>query len=414
MERLRKLFGHTLIKNSSIVFIGSIFANFGAWLYHLAVGRILGPAKYSELAALFALFYILSVPSGVLQTIMVKFFSVLKARNANGEAKQLLLRSVRLIFLLECAGLVIALPLIPLVAGYLHMRSRVYFIWLYLIFAVSTISIINSAAIRAFQFFTASSIIGNISIFLRLFIAIPAAFFGVGWTLVGNVVSSVLSYLTTFIPLRFLFRAKQERLSLTKHEAFHYSWPVLLTTFGITLIYSQDILLVKHYFPSREAGIYSALSVLGKAVFYASSAVEFVIFPLVAERTELKASHGKVVWLGLLAVGFVSSAITVLYFLIPGIVVLPFGPAFRPAAPYLGLFGIFISFYTLANLLNSIQLAAGNTFIWILTVGSAVAQAVCISLFHQTLYEVVYVDIAVGAALFLSLLMSYTYAKIKA
>ena len=53
----------------------------------------MGPAQYSELAALFSILFIISVPAQVAQTIMTKFFSERKANNDIGGAKSLLLKT---------------------------------------------------------------------------------------------------------------------------------------------------------------------------------------------------------------------------------------------------------------------------------------------------------------------------------
>ena len=101
-----KLFAHPLFKNSAIVLAGSMGANVAGWLYHVFVGRILGTQAYGELAALLALFYILNVPSTVIQTVLVKFFSLLKARNEHGQAKRLIRIATVRILLVEALGFV--------------------------------------------------------------------------------------------------------------------------------------------------------------------------------------------------------------------------------------------------------------------------------------------------------------------
>ena len=73
-KKLRSLLLHPFVKGGLVVMGGAMAANVSAYLYHLIVGRILGPVAYGELAALLALFFILNVPSSVLQTISVKFF----------------------------------------------------------------------------------------------------------------------------------------------------------------------------------------------------------------------------------------------------------------------------------------------------------------------------------------------------
>jgi len=410
---LRKILRHPLAKGSSIVFIGSVATNVSAWLYQLLVGNILGPEKYAELAALFALFYLLNVPSGVLQAILVKFFSSLKARGEFGQVKRLFIVATQKIAFFEFIVLLLAIPIVPLVANFLHMRSLIYFFWLYLIFVFTTLSVVTGSTLQAFQLFTWSSALANVSMLLRLIFGIISAFFGIGAVLIGNVFSSVLSYLAYFYPLRFIFKYQTQKLTVSKRAAVQYSVPAFFITLGITALYTQDILLVKHFFSNSEAGIYSYLSILGKVVYYASSAVGFVVFPLIAERTELKSSYNRIVSVALLFIGFVSFGLTVCYFLFPNLIILPFGPNFQRTVPYLGFFGLFISFYSLSSILIYIFLAIGKTKIWILTSCAALGQIVFISLFHSSLYVVIYVNLIMAMFLFSTLAIYYAYSQKK-
>lgn len=401
---------HDLFRNSALIFAGSTVANFSGWLYHLFVGRILGPEKYAELSALFALFYILNVLTGVVQMVLVKFFSVLKARGDYGQAKALFWRVTKLVTIAEVVGVAVLFPFTPFLSGYLHIDSYGYFLLVYLIFASTTITVAGGAALQGFQRFMPLTIIANIGMALRLVTGIISAFFGVGWTLVANVASNIGTYAFYFLHLRFLFRHKAKSVTITKREAVGYGIPVLLTTLGLTVLNSQDVLLVKHYFPSFDAGIYASLSVLGKIIFYASSAVGFVLFPLVAERKELRSDFRRSVVLGVVAVGIMSFALTVVYFIFPSIIISPFGPAFVGAAPYLGWFGIFVTFYTMANLLIYTLLAMGATKIWLITISLALVQYLMIVTYHGTLYEITYVNILVAAMLCFSLFAYYRYA----
>lgn len=400
---------HNLFKNSALVFAGSTTANFSGWLYHVFVGRILGPEKYAELSALFAIFYVLNVLTGVVQVVLVKFFSVLKAREDYGQASALFWRVTKQIAIAEMAGVVVLSPLIPFLSNYLHIPSFSYFLLIYAIFATSTITVAGGAALQGFQRFMPFTVLSNIGMGLRLITGIVGAYFGVGWIMIANVASNIGTYAFYYLSLRFLFRHKTKPVTITGRHAVEYGIPVLLTTLGITVLNTQDVLLVKHYFTSFEAGIYASLSVLGKIIFYASSAVGFVLFPLVAERKELKSDFRRSVVLGLAAVGTMSLAITVMYFLFPTIVVLPFGPAFRGAAPYLGWFGIFMTFYTIATLLIQTLLAMGATKIWIITLIASFMQYLLIWLYHGTLYEITLMNTLIALFLCCCLLFYYRY-----
>lgn len=411
---VRLILSHSVTRNSLIVLTGSMFANFLAYLYHLAVGRILGPEKYGELAALLSLMYLLNVPSQGVQTVLVKYFSGIKARQKTGEAKSLFLLSSKWLLVSVLIGFIIIFPFINLLTDFLHIASKEYFFWLYLIFAAFILSVVQASIFQGYQLFITSNILANVGAALRLALGAAGAFLGVGATLLSNVLSNIITYCISLFPLRFIFRARTEPINISKRHILGYSIPTLITTLGVIALYSQDVILVKHFFPARDAGIYSSLSVLGKVIFFASSALGFVLFPVVAERKELNKGHKQIVWSGLLAIAGISLTLTAFYFLFPKLVVdLLFGSAYHEAIPYLGYFGLFITFFSLSSLLSSVCLATDKTKVWILAVFASFIQLTLIWLYHHNLITVIWINLAVTAAFFFSLLLYYGYAKDK-
>jgi len=116
---IHKISSHSFLKNTVIVMGGSVIGNALAYFYHLAVGRILGPSQYGELGALLSIFYILNVPSGVVQTGLTKYFSILNARQAHGEAKTLLIRSFMVLSACGLLGFIILIPFLHIFAAFL-------------------------------------------------------------------------------------------------------------------------------------------------------------------------------------------------------------------------------------------------------------------------------------------------------
>ncbi len=402
----------SLAKNSGIVFAGTMVGNVIAYLYHLFIGRILGPAAYGELAALLSFLYILNAPTTVLQTILTKFFSVLKARNSFGQAKYLWFTVTKKVLLYEIIGMVIVLPTLPYLASFLHLNSWKYLLFIYLIFATTILSIINTSTLQGFQKFVATSVIPNIGGFLRLVFGILAAPFGVGSVLLSNIASNILGYFTYGPVLMPLLKTKGERIAATELRVKEFSVPALVATLSITAIFSQDVLLVKHFFPSYDAGIYAALSVLGKIIFFASYSVGVVFYPVVSERTEKGIRSGRVVGLGLLAVACISAGITALFFAFPSFIVHSlYGASYSDAAALLGRFGVFLSLFSLSYLLIQLCLGENKTRVWIYTLVAASLQAVVIFAFHTSLLQILSVNMTIAGLLFLSLLLYYRHAK---
>lgn len=410
-QRLKELSAHPLAKGSLIILTGSMVANVGAYAYHVLVGRLLGPVIYGEFSALLSLFYLINIGSGVIQTILTKYFSQLRARKLFSQVPSLFGIAFRYISVISMVGFVLVILLSKQLGIFLHISSD-YFMWLYFIFISYIFSVINISIMQAFQLFLASSVVTNIGTLMRLVFGVLGASFGLIGVLIGNIISNLLSYVIFFMPIWGVIRVKSTPLSITKVDAVSYSLPTLLATFGTIALYSQDVLLVKHFFSAYEAGIYASLAVLGKIIFYASAALGFVMFPMIVEKKELKLSHHRMVLGALSGVALLSGMLTLGYFLAPAFIVrLMYGTAFDGAIPYMGLFGLFITFFTLVNLLVTTFLAIEKTRVWMISLGAAFVQAIGIWFFHTSLYQVIYINIAVSAIACIVLLVYYRYGK---
>jgi O-antigen/teichoic acid export membrane protein len=412
---MKRILANPFLKNSAVMFVGTMGTNVLAYVYHLVVGRSLGPEGYGEIAALLSIFYILNSPSIVVQNILVKFFSQLRAKEEHGQGKRLFVRATTMVLVLEFLCLLLLLPFVSTLASFLHIEHQGNLLWLYLMFAVFLVTIINISALQAYQQFVAMSIVNMAGGALRLGFGAVGAMFGVMWTLVANVAAGIVAYGATFIPLRQFLRTTPEKLRISPATALYYSVPTFLAVFSVNALYSMDVVLVKHFFTSQEAGIYSSLSVLGKIIFFASYSIGQVAFPMLAERRELNKPYGMIVIAALGIVGVVSGVLTLGYIAFPSFVVsVLFGSAFDDASQYLGIFGAFISLYTLSNLFTTMYIALGKTKVWVFTMIAAVVQVLSISLYHDSLTTIIWNNMLLSGGLFIALLVYYPYAHRKA
>src|ERR1017187_6121194 len=95
---------------------------------------------------------------------------------------------------------------------------------------------------------------------------------------------------------------------------------------GQVLINNCDIVLVEHFFPAKEAGLYAAVAMVGRVIFAFSSAVVNSMFPLVAGTRDEERRNLKVIATSLLLVLVTGS-------------VLALGLGFAPARFWTALFG---------------------------------------------------------------------------
>ena len=80
-----------------------------------------------------------------------------------------------------------------------------------------------------------------------------------------------------------------------------------------------------------------------------------------------------------------------------------FGALTLGVSPLLGLFGIFLTLYSIGNILTITFLATGKTKIWVVPVICALFQIIGISQFHQSLLQVIYINIGISTLLVLGL-----------
>ena len=411
--RMKNLFkritSHSLAKDSVIVMAGSMVANIGAYLYHLVMGRLLGPSGYGELSSLLSIFYIFTVPLNVGTIVLVKFISSMKAHGELGQVRTLFVKVTKACLV----GSIVFLPVIifasPFISSFLHIQSTILFILVYSIFVISLVTVIATSALQGYQKFLWVSMFGAGSIILKLLVSIPAVRFGVYGALCTMDGSSLVMYLLYFLPLRFIFQVKEaSALTITPREAIRYAVPSLFIILGMTSLYSTDVILVRHFFPGYEAGLYASLAVLGKIIFYASSAIAVVIFPVLSERTAKGEKGTKLIFIALAGVTAVSIAITLLYVAFPQFIIrMFFGSSYIQAAPLLGLFGIFLMLYSMGNMLTMIFMALGKVKMWFIPVLCAFVQILGIIIYHSSLTSVILVNAASCLILVLSLLGYY-------
>jgi O-antigen/teichoic acid export membrane protein len=393
------------------MFASSFFSNFTAYLYNLYMGRTLGPANYGILAALVSLLSLVSIPTVTFSTAIVKFTATYKARQQLA-ALSLFFRKLSRLFVFSGAvlfGLFFFLRF-PL-QEFLHLPSATPLIILGTLFFLNFALTPNNGVLTGLQKFGFLAFSGAVSAFLKLALGVLLVTLGLAVNgAIGAIALSVLAgYLLTFWPLRFLLEKREElSLNVPWRELIFYSAPVFLSTLGLSLLLTTDILLVKRFFPPEQAGLYSALSLVGRVIFYESSAVVAVMFALVAERQAGEREYRHLLHWSLLLVLLASLPVVVFYTLFPRFSMnFFFGSRYLAAAPYLWLFGLFTMLYSLVNVLANFFLSVKRVSAALLPFSFSLLQFSALYLWHDSFLTVVFISLIVTALLLLALMLYY-------
>ena len=121
---LRRLARSDFVRYGAIVFVAQSGANALNFLFHVLISRRIGVAPYGELNALLAGLTILSVPSTILTTIVVKYAAEFRAVEDLPRLRALTLRTARTLGLAALAIVPVAALFAGPIASFLNMSSR--------------------------------------------------------------------------------------------------------------------------------------------------------------------------------------------------------------------------------------------------------------------------------------------------
>ncbi|MFZ5366178.1 MAG: oligosaccharide flippase family protein [Patescibacteria group bacterium] len=407
-----RVFKNPLIAGSAVLFVGTMIANFGGYLYHLLMGRMLGPANYGTLESLISLLYLLGIPMGALSLVIVKFVSAFKGQKKLSAIKSMFLTYTQIFFLFGVVGLAVFFLFISPISSFLHLKEKFSLIIIGAISFISIFTTINRSFLQGILYFGTLAASGIIEVFLKLFLAVLFVWlgFGVSGAILPILIGGIVAYIFTVIFLKgAVWDGQKEALDYL--AMVWYALPVFFSTLAFTSLYTTDIILVRHFLTASEAGFYAALSVLGKIIFFISGPVVTVMFPLVSERQANGKQYTNLLFLSLGLVFLTCFGASLVYLLFPELMIkILFGREYLAASAYLFLFAIFLSFYSLSFLLTNFYLSIREVKIVALPMLAALSQIIVITLFHQTLLQVIWISLAITALLFTSQMVYYFYA----
>lgn len=412
----------SLIKNNKFlsasfwVFLGTGFLNFGSYLYHLIMARLLGPASYGALEGSISLLYILSVPTVTLSLVVVKYTAGYLGQKNYKEINNLYNYLFAKIAIFGSIFTIILLILSPFVTSFLKLPNIYISILISITFIVNLFYILDKSILQGMTRFFKFSFLSFIETFVKLFLgvllvylgfSIDGAFSGIGIGLFAALVFSQI----------FLKGVVKSKVNLKsdfkfKKEFIKFVIPAFITTLAITSIFTTDVILVRHFFHGAQSGYYSALSVLGKVIYFAASPVIIVVFPLASEYHAKGEKYERFLYQGLAVIGAICLILTSIYFLEPKLIIsLLFGPQYFAIAGLMGLFGIFISLYTVCALFANFYLSIHKTSSSYIVAFAAILQIILILIFHDTIEQTIWVSIFSCVVLLISLLLYYPHAK---
>src|SRR3989344_5369358 len=414
MVNLKKIFKYTkedsLVRDSFILFIATMVMNLAGFLYHFVMGRMLGPESYGILGVVLSLIYILLVPFNVIQTSISKFVSKFKAKKDNKSISNLFRRSLKKLFFISLILVILSFFISFFLADFLKIPVQI--LWVVIIAIPFLLLLpIDRGVLQGLQNFKSLGKNFIIESLTKFFVGLILVFlcFGLFGAVFGIVSSYILAFIFGFLVLKKYFRKYNKNLD-TK-VIYKYSIPVFVVLLTLTLFYSLDIVMVKHYFDELNAGYYAAFSLLGRIVFFASFSIVFVLFPKVAEMHELGKVNFHLFKKALVLVSIVSTGIILVYLLFPKLVVLIlFGSEYLSITKYLPLFAVVMGLFSYVYLMAFYNLSVNRTSFVYCLILLILLEVILLAKFHDSLWQVIFVLLGLISLAFIFMLI-YTIVK---
>ncbi|MGZ4845316.1 MAG: oligosaccharide flippase family protein, partial [Candidatus Angelobacter sp.] len=267
----------TMLNGSAIMLVAMMLVNIFNFAYNMVMARMLGPAAFGNINAAVTLLLLASCISLAFQLVCAKFVARNHADSGKAAVVHSLLGKAWIVSL--ALGAVLFLAQKP-VATYLNVPSP----WIIGLLAVGIAAYAPLGVKRgAMQGVCAFPRLGT-NFVLE---ALTRFFLGAGLVVAGyGVLGAVGAISASVIVACFIPRIPaQLRVKAGTAEPPSYAEAIQAIVFfvGQVIINNIDILLVKHFFPSDPAGVYAAISQIGRLLYFASwFGVVNAMFPVAA------------------------------------------------------------------------------------------------------------------------------------
>lgn len=408
----------TLLNGSMIMLLGTALVSLINFGYNVVVAQMLGPAQFGHTSAAVTLLMLASAITLSFQLVCAKFV----ARNEGAAARSAVYG--RLMSRAWVVGIGLALLMLlssGIISNYLRMPTR----WIVIALACGIAVYVPLGVKRggmqgsctfpklAWNFVLESSV--------KFAGAVAVIFLVKDYTPVGPwvervlgpaaasnaaVIGAVAAISLAIFAAYFVPRTNRELRSQPGDCVPANAREGMQATIffvGQVIINNIDILLVKHYFPPREAGLYAAVALVGRVLYFASWSLVSTMFPIsaaAATRQERQKSLSVLVFPLLCVLGMAVAFIVGLDVFAPTVIRIVFGSGFQEAQPLLSLYAAATGAYALSVVLMAFEMSrkiANTGWLQLLFSGLVV---IGIGMFHGSLRQVIVVQIVLMGLLF--------------
>jgi len=384
---------HKLLGGSLTLLAGSGLVGVTNLVYNVITARLLGPTGFAHATAVYTLLMLASAITLSFQVVCAKYV----ASHETADEKAAIFAALHL--RAWVAGISLGLVLLVfnrVVVAYLNLPDPVLISLLALGTAFYIPLGVRRGYIQGVHAFGALAINFMLEGVVRLGGAFLLIRLGLG--VKGAVLASVIAVIASYFsakPSPGVHSLGPELVPISFGEGLQ----AIVFFSGQVVINNFDIVLVKHFFSSDQAGIYAAVSLVGRLVNMCAWSVVNTMFPVSAAARSSDREARPVLFLSLGMVFLILSVLILGLWAIPSFLwrVL-FGAHFELGnygglAALLILYAVTTGIYSLSSVMITYEMSRkiANTSWAQLAFSGALVLGICV--FHQTLQQVIFVQL---------------------
>lgn len=378
-----------VLTGSVVMLAGSVLVSLANFGYNIGVAHLLGPGDFSQAAAAVTLLMLASCINLAYQLVTAKLIAKTTVPGERASVYQYMMKRAWLVGFGLSAVIVSTSRWIAL---YLRMPSPTLIVVLGLGMLFYIPLGVRRGGMQGTCQFLRLSLNLAAEAFMKLVAAMALVLSGVG--VLGAVGAISFSVFAAFLLPAGDAKLRQKP-DIYEPGSFLESIQAIIFFIGQVIINNVDILMVKHYFAPDAAGIYAAVALVGRLLYFATWSVTSAMFPISAGAAE--SDSRRVLVVPLLFVAGLSTVFVIFLSSFPGLVIRTlFGSDFHRAGAgvehLLAMNAVATAVYAVCVVLITYEMSRriANTG-WLQLVVSLLI-VLSVSVLHESLMQVIVIQ----------------------
>lgn len=382
------------ITQEQFFMLSVLLVNGGNYLYNLILGRILGPAEFADAAVLITFLLVLSFVAMTFQLVTAKFSVLFETTIFNDFIAKTYKNAT---FVGLFCGLLIVVFATQLQQLFNTSSATMFVVFgfgvpLYFLMSV------NRGVFQGKKEFKFLSITYQLEMLSRLIITLGLIF-------ILEIESSTIIAIGILISFCFgLFPFKVKNISFKnigfigeKNSKLVRNFFMITAFYELTqiIINNSDILLVKHYFESYDAGLYASLALIGRIVYFIAWMFVMLLLPTVVTLKKEGKPTAPILFKYIGYIAAIAFSIIIGCALFPEtVIVLLFGDSYIAMAPLLWKYATATGLFAISNIFAYYYLSLDRYIPVVFSGVFGMLQMLLVIYYHDSLKQVVHMQVA--------------------